>query len=427
MAQARGDVEGTVAHAARGLALAASDDHASRGAAAGFLGLAAWAAGDVVTAVDTFAEAVRSLHAAGKVADELGATVVLGYMWLARGRPDRARRLVERALVTGERHPVPLTTTGDLHVGLADLLREHGELGAATEHLQKAQELGERGSLPENRYRWHVVMAGVMRARGDLDAAMAMLDQAESIYLPGYLPNVRPISATRVRLWMLQGRWDEARDWASEQAIRHDDAPTYLAEHNLLTLARLLVVQGALSEAVDLLDRVVSAAQVAGRRGSWVEARMVRALAHDAGNDSGSAAADLEAALAEGVPAGYRRIFLDEGEPLIRLVSRLAESGQPQARALAGRLLVASRPAGDFDGADTSASAAVGRAREAALSEREVEVLRLLATELSGPEIAGQLFVSVNTLRTHTKHIFTKLDVNTRRAAVRRAGELGLL
>ena len=102
-------------------------------------------------------------------------------------------------------------------------------------------------------------------------------------------------------------------------------------------------------------------------------------------------------------------------------------SGQPQVRALAGRLLAASRPAGHFDGAGTSASAAAGRAVEEALSEREVEVLRLLATELSGPQIAGQLFVSVNTLRTHTKHIFTKLDVNTRRAAVRRAGDLGLL
>ena len=220
----------------------------------GSLGLAAWAAGDVVTAVDTFAEAVRSLRAAGKVADELGATVVLGYMWLARGRSDRARRLVERAVVAGERHPVPLTTTGDLHVGLADFLREHGELDSATGHLQKAQELGERGSLPENRHRWYVVMADVIRARGDLDAAVAMLDQAESIYLPGYFPEVRPIPATRARPWIARGGLDDARNWASEQAIRHGDPPTYLAENNLLTLARLLVVEGAWSEAIELLD-----------------------------------------------------------------------------------------------------------------------------------------------------------------------------
>ena len=73
-------------------------------------------------------------------------------------------------------------------------------------------------------------------------------------------------------------------------------------------------------------------------------------------------------------------------------------------------------------------SAAAGRGHlRASHADRELEVVRLLATDLSGPEIARQLFVSVNTLRTHTKHIFTKLDVNTRRAAVRRATELGLL
>jgi LuxR family maltose regulon positive regulatory protein len=281
--------------------------------------------------------------------------------------------------------------------------------------------------LPENRYRWYVVMAEVLRARGDLDAAVAMLGQAASIYLPGYFPDVRPVPSIRARLWIVQGRLDEARDWASEHAIRQDDSPTYLAEHNLLTLARLLVAEGAWSEAVKLLDRVVVAAEGDGRRGSLVEARIVRALAHDAGNDSVSAVVDLAAALAEGVPVGYRRIFLDEGEPLIRLVSRVGEAGQPRIHTLVKRLLRASHAAGLLEGPDTSGWAPVGPAVEAALSEREVEVLRLLATELSGPEIAGRLFVSVNTLRTHTKHIFTKLGVNTRRAAVHRAGDLGLL
>ena len=262
--------------------------------------------------------------------------------------------------------------------------------------------------------------AALRRAHGDLDVAIAMLDQAEPLFLTGCFPHVRPIAATRARVRILQGRLDDARAWARQREMMPTAPPIYLAEYDQLTLARLLIAEGDAREALDLLDRILEVAQATGRDGSVVEARLVRALARHANGEKDSAG-DLAAALTHGVPAGSCRLFLDEGQPMTELLGRLARARPHDVRAHAQHLLTAAqRPS-------APAPARAGPAYEDELSEREHEVLRLLAIELSGPEIAGRLFVSVNTLRTHTKHIFSKLDVNTRRAAVARAADLGLL
>ena len=141
-----------------------------------------------------------------------------------------------------------------------------------------------------------------------------------------------------------------------------------------------------------------------------VDAHVVRALAHHAMGDRDAAVAALGEALDRGVPPGYRRLYLDEGAAMVELLE--AHGGEPAAAVLA---------------AATRDEPAPRPRRPRGSASASVEVLRLLATELTGPEIAQRLYVSLNTLRTHTRHIFTKLDVNTRRAAVRRAAERELL
>jgi LuxR family maltose regulon positive regulatory protein len=422
-AQARGDTTASQQHARHALDLIGPDDHMARGGAAGFLGMAAWAEGNLEDAVATFSTALRSLAAAGDVADELGGTVPLGSMWVARGRPDEARRLFERALEGAAKHPgAALATLGDLHVGLADVLVEQGHLELASEHLTAASTLGETASLLENRYRLPMTTARLRRALGDPDVALRLLQEAADQYMPGFFPDVRPLAAQQARIHIAQGRLAEARDWAATQEVDRHAGGGYLDEFNQLTYVRLLLASHRadpdaeiLGDAHARLDLIAEEAHAGGRGATIVEAHLLRSLLREAHGNRHAALAELTMALELGVPAGFVRLFLDEGAPLEQLLS-VAER-HPRAAVHARTLRHATyRP----DAAITAGPAET-------LSERELDVLRLLATTLSGPEIAKELFVSVNTLRTHTKHIFAKLDVKTRRAAVERAHALGHL
>ncbi len=436
LAQARGDVAGTVRHARAALDLAGPEDHLVRGAAGGFLGLAAWAAGAIEEAVATFSEAVRSLHAAGNLVDELDATVNLADMWVAAGRPSRARRLYERALATatGSGEPYP-RATADLHVGLAELDRELDDLAGAEAHLEAARVLAERASITENQHRWPVVMGQVRAAAGDHATALRRLDEAAALYRRGFYPDVRPIEAMRARLHISAGDLDSAALWARHRGPGLDGDPAYLHEYEHLTLARLLIAQVRSDQRPDslrdaptldsvhaLLARLHDAAAGTGRDGSLLEIRMLQALARHAGGDHEQALVFLGEALTETPePEGHVRLFLDEGEPMLDLLATAARAGTragEQARLLLERTPTAAAPEHRHVADQSLADP---------LSQREIEVLRLLRSELTGPQIAEQLYVSVNTLRTHTKRIFTKLGVQTRAAAVRTAHEQGLL
>ena len=431
LAQALGDVAGTAEHARRALDLTEPGDHFGRAAAAGFLGLASWASGDLEAGLRAFAEVRTTLRLAGNTADVLGTTVVLADMLIPLGRLRDARRAYDEALqvasAQGEPAPQPMA---DLHVGISELHREQGELDAAREHLLAAQALGERASLPENRYRWFVAMARVREAEGNPDAALDLLTEAEHLYARGFFPEVRPISALRARVWISQGRLAEAREWATGQGLSTADL-SYLSEFSQITLARLLIAehradpkQGAIQEALALLDRLLEAAEAGGRTGSGNEILVLQALAHQARGRLSLALASLERVLDQAEPEGYLRLFLDEGAPLAELLGEAAHRGIRPGHL--SRLRRAFRPA-TAGAQPVGAQPAVPLAAGEALSERELHVLRLLATELTGPEIARELYLSLNTIRTHTRHIFGKLSVNSRPAAVRRAEELDLL
>jgi LuxR family maltose regulon positive regulatory protein len=181
-----------------------------------------------------------------------------------------------------------------------------------------------------------------------------------------------------------------------------------------------------MGEAQRLLERLFRAAEAGGRTGSVIECLMLQALAHQAQGDLSAARAPLERALRLAKPEGYVRVFLDEGAPMARLLREAHAFGRLPG--FAGQLLAAIEP-----GQPTAAANLPRPASPAPqpllepLSQRELEVLRLFQADLSGPEIARELVIALSTLRTHTKRIYSKLNVNSRRAAVTRAAELGLI
>ncbi|MFC5830036.1 LuxR C-terminal-related transcriptional regulator [Nonomuraea insulae] len=435
LAQARGDAAGTAQHARHALDLAGPTDHLARGGAAGYLGLAAWAQGNVSSALETFTQAVASLHAAGALVDELSGTVVLADMWLAAGRPSKARQLYQRALHAAEAYGEPVAqAAADLHVGISEIDREAGDLDAAKRHLEAAAALGERAAMTESRYRWYVAMGRVAAASGDLEEAITLLGKAEELYRPGFfLPDMRPVAALKARVWITRGDLSLAADWAHERGVSATDDAGYLREFDHLTLVRLLIAQyrehpdtGALDQAAGLLDRLLSAAETSGRAGNLLEIRMLQARAHYAQGHRLQAVESLARTLAQAPePGGYVRLFLDEGAPMRVLLRDATNHGVAGDHA---RLLLSLGASAEAEAPDPGQRpASLSPESPESLSDRELQVLRLLDSELSGPQIARELFVSYNTLRTHTKHIFSKLDVTSRRAAVLRARERGLM
>jgi LuxR family transcriptional regulator, maltose regulon positive regulatory protein len=426
-----GDASATIDHAQRAIHRAAAEDHLTRAGASALMGLALWGGGDLEAAHRAYALAAEGLRRAGYIADVLGCAITLADIRITQGRLSEAQRTYEQALrLAADPDGTVLRGTADMHVGMSQIARERDDLPAAIGHLRRAEELGEHTWLPQNPHRWRVAMARVREAEGDLDGALDLLEEAQRVYMGDFSPDVRPIPALRARALAARGRVGEALAWARERDLSADDDLSYLREFEHITLARVLLAQygaqpaePAVGGVARLLPRLLQAAEAGERTGSVIEILVLRALTDDARGDLPGALAALERALTLAEPEGYVRVFADAGPPMASLLRRVAR--QRSTWDYVRRLLSACSRAG---GTTPTGQGAPARQRLVEpLSERELDVLRLLGSDLDGPDIARELTVSLNTLRTHTKSIYAKLGVTSRRAAVRQAAELDLL
>ena len=411
-----GDPAGCEQRAKQAIALSAADDHLTQGGASALIGLVAWGTGDLEEALTRYTECIAHLTSEGSFADVVGCSITLADIRITQGRLRDAEAIYQRGLqlATSASRSV-LRGAADMEVGLAGVHFERGDLDRAREHLARAEELGSALGLPQHPYRSRVVAAQLRQCEGDHVAAVALLNEAERLYDNDFSPKVRPVAALRARTWLAQGNAEDAARWAREQGLTADDELSYLREFEHITLARLLLAQRELSAAASLLDRLLHAAEAGGRAGSVLEILVLQALTHQSRGGAVAAQQTLRRALVLGEPDGYVRSFLDEGPQIVTLLQELDRQGI--ALSYVRMLLAVGR----------TAIPSLKQPLIDPLSERELDVLRLLGSELSGPEIAQELVVSLHTVRSHTKSIYGKLGVNSRRAAVREAELLQLL
>ncbi len=436
-AQVQGNLVTTVKYAEQAIQLIPENDFYRRAQAIITLEASHWASGNLESAIRAIGDWMESMTLLGNHVFVVASAFGVADLLVGLGRLGEAERAYQDALQLAAQHgPEAEHITAHHHLGLSMIYHQRGDDALAAHHLQQAAELGLQTTLADWLYRWHVAQAQLKEAAGDLETALALLNEAKRVYIQTVVPDLRPIAALKARIHLKQGRPDKVRAWAAERGLSLADEVSYLHEFEHLTLARLEIANPQVNA---LLARLLQAAEAQKRRGSALDILLVQALAHEAQGNRPQALAALKGALSLAEPEGYVRIFVDEGEPMRMLIADFRFSIEKQMSSSAhaqlgytGKLLAAFAPPVNKQSTTPAlaAGASVNNPKSEMvepLSERELEVLRLVARGLSNREISERLFLAVNTVKGHNQKIFDKLQVQSRTEAVARARELGLL
>jgi LuxR family maltose regulon positive regulatory protein len=395
------------------------------------LAVADWLGGRLGEAERGLAEVLAERRAAGEGYLATRVCYDLGRVQRAQGNVDAALATYRQALETaadGSSEPPHL---GMAHVGLAELLYERDELAAALDHATAGVALCRQLAFTPPLAAGLAVLARIRQAHGD--AAAAAMDEAGQVELsPQVAALLNPVPSQRARLLLAQGDLPAASQWAKAAGLRPEDDPDYPREPAYLALARVLLAQDRPGLALLLLQRLLASAASQGRIGSVIEIQVLRALALAARDDQASALGALTEAVTLACPPGYIRVFADEGMPMRALLTRLSaahKDQRAQARDIRpgylAALVRACGPAGAAPPSRQASAAPPGMAEP--LTDREVEVLRLLAAGRSNQRIAHELVVAIDTVKKHVTHLLGKLGAANRTEAVARARQLGLI
>ena len=429
LAQLRGDAESTASFAQRALAECAAGEWLLTSTVQGFLAVAEWLRGRLAAAERAFASGIAGWRAADQLTHAAWGAYYLAQVQRAQGRLDAASRTCERALEITTVPGRPLSAAaGPAYVGLGEVAYQRNELDIALRHVTEGITLCRQFVYTPPLAAGLATLAWIRQAAGDPAGARDAMDQAVQA-APVPAGPLNPVPAQRARLQVAQGDLDAAVRWASENDLGADDEPDYPREPGHMVLARVQLAQDLPGRALALLDRLHAAAAAQDRAGSLVEAGALRALALAASGEESAAVTALAGALILACPQGQVRVFTDEGLPMAALLGRLV-AAQRTGPAHRVPLDCLARLQRSFDAGHPGRGhgrAAAGLGIVEPLTSRELEVLEMLAAGRSNQAIAGQLVVSLDTVKKHVTHILGKLGAANRTEAVSRARQLGLI
>jgi len=432
LARQRGDAESAMQFAQRALAHAGEGDRYLRFLSRWNIAVATLMQGRLGVAEQALAELVRDPWATGpNHFFAVRACYTLGQAQCGQGRLRAAletyRQGLELAVEAGR---LPMPTAGMPHVGLAEILCEQNNLDGALEHATEGVVLCRQLGYAQQSVTSLSVLAWIRQARGDQAGALEAIGEAERLVPnPKLLVDINfPAAVQRARLLLAQGKVDDAARWCAERGLGVEDELSYLREREHLVVARVLLAQRNPDQALRLLERLREEAEAADRTGSVIEILALQALALWAEGKKERAVSSLTRALTLAESDGYIRTFVDEGPAMGELLSATLQARQRRRLDPAGRVSVSYLAQLIAALAQEDASAPVANERlSEPLSERELEVLALVAAGKSNRQIASELFVALSTVKTHIRNIYDKLDARSRTQALARARELELL
>lgn len=396
-----------------------------RSVATATLGDASWITGNVEEAKLAYTEAVRIGQAAGNLHMIIIANSNLAHSLMEQGRLHQAARIYSETLQMATRPDGQRSPLADrVYAGLSRVSYEWNHLEAAAQYTHPCIELCRQWGNDDLLAVGYVMLARLEHVQGNLEKAQEAMRAAEQLASECRLSSRRSIwvKSALARLWIAQGNLDRVAHLVQEggltkDVINRETEILYSREPEYLTLLRLLLAQGDHDAALALSERLLKPAEVTNRMGRVIEILVLQALTFQAKKDMAQALTVLEKALSLAQPEGYVRAFLDEGEAMAKLLYQV--KSHRRGAGYAAELLSAMGKASGI--AEPPSQLLIEP-----LSQRELEVLKLIQAGYSNQAIAAKLVISITTVKRHISNIYAKLGVESRTQAVSLGRELEL-